>query len=241
MMIYGIHHPTISLSLVRMSSLMIKTPTPDFREVQVGFYPTCRLSDGSTCRIMQRGFDTGYPLGVGVGLRVGNVLGVLEGVIAALTSSKGKGKQLGKASRGAKTGSSSSAGGGPEVAVGQDADGTGAEQAGDARSQEEGLRYVRTLYDRAHTELKISELLKGLDDGKIAAIPDAADPNGNDANLNGKEGTSKDIHLPEEIENVLGRWERLVLGSLGKERSDNQIFTHVGKGKIVEVESRPGS
>ncbi len=64
-------------------------------------------------------------------------------------------------------------------------------------------------------ELKISELLKALDDAKIAAIPNAATSSGEDAGA--QRATNNEQHLPREIEDVLERWERLVLGPLKKE------------------------
>ena len=193
-------------------------------------------------RVMQSGFDAGYPVGVEVGLRVGAVLGVLEGIVAALSSAKGKGRAVTRAGRTGATspGGSVQVGLGPEVGVQVIAGDTAShgQETGSSRDGEEDLKYVRTLYARAQSELKISELLKELDDGKFAAIPDATGTDNKDANHNGKEGTRTETLLPDEIEIVVGKWERLVLGALGKRRVEKEISTGITIEKSDVVDDR---
>lgn len=142
-------------------------------------------------RIMQAGFDAGYPFGVEIGLRVGQVLGVLEGIVSAATSSTrtntpadtghgttggGKGGvALPSSSSSGLTVSVSSAGSGsatnsPGLVAGGRAD-RDSRSTGKVDDDVVDVQFVRRLYDRAKTELKISELLKGLDDTKIAELP----------------------------------------------------------------------
>lgn len=93
-------------------------------------------------------------------------------------------------------------------------------------SRDDELKFVQTLYARAQSELKISELLKRLDDEKIAAIPmpDATLPAANDATSKDEGGATEqkkpsniDVSLPHELEAVLVRWEALVLGALERD------------------------
>ncbi|EXJ64383.1 hypothetical protein A1O7_00719 [Cladophialophora yegresii CBS 114405] len=192
-------------------------------------------------RVMQSGFDAGYPLGVEVGLRAGNVLGVLEGVIAALTSSKaGAGSaRIARTSKASTDGGQNSTAteitsafasgkGGLETMTGS------TREVGNngARNREE-LRFVRALYARAQEELKISELLKGLGDDKIAAIPDAvASKHEKNSPADGK--AENEPSLPKEIEDALRKWERLVLGALEQRHSPDgsdsaALVTSAGK------------
>jgi hypothetical protein len=168
-------------------------------------------------RVMQDGFDAGYPVGMEVGLRVGTVLGVLEGVIAALTSSRSKGR-FGKG-KGFASGSRIAAE--PEIELGVDvaSDDTGS-QAGGTRNQEEDLKDVQAMYARAKEELKISELLKGLDDEMIASIPDATPLDGGDVEHHGMKEAKGTVSLLKCFEDVLVRWESLVLGALRQNSSD---------------------
>ncbi|ETI28318.1 hypothetical protein G647_00767 [Cladophialophora carrionii CBS 160.54] len=187
-------------------------------------------------RVMQSGFDAGYPLGVEVGLRAGNVLGVLEGVIAALTSSKSGAGSV----RTARASPASIEGGQSSRATGVAAvpsSGTGGVEmtTGSTREvgnrtapNEEELSFVRALYARAQEELKISELLKGLGDDKIAAIPDAvASTTEGNLPVGGKAKTEPP--LPKEIEDALGKWERLVFGALRQRPEYAALATPAGK------------
>jgi hypothetical protein len=187
-------------------------------------------------RVMQSGFDAGYPLGVEIGLRAGNVLGVLEGVIAALTSSKfGTGStKSARASRASTEGEQVTTSSGPvtvsapspaEMETTMDA----TREVSSRGDRNEGeLGFVRALYARAQEELKISELLKGLSDEKIAAIPDTVASN-NEEDPSAEQTGQKEASLPKEIENALERWERLVFSALGQGPSSNASGPSVAK------------
>ena len=166
-------------------------------------------------QVMQKGFDAGYPLGVEVGLRVGNVLGVLEGVVAALGSSKGKPGSVAKVSKGFATNFGVAERDGVELGV----EVGGGQEVGDDREKEQDLKYVQTMYTRAQEELKISELLKVLDDEKVAAIPDAFAPNGDDHDHDKRKEPRREILLRPEIEDVIRKWESLVRGALRQEQT----------------------
>ncbi|OCT53842.1 hypothetical protein CLCR_10592 [Cladophialophora carrionii] len=188
-------------------------------------------------RVMQSGFDAGYPLGVEVGLRAGNVLGVLEGVIAALTSSKsGAGSvRTARASQASIEGERSSRATGITTVSASGKTGGIEMPAGSTREvgnrtapNEEELKFVRALYARAQEELKISELLKGLGDDKIAAIPDAAAPT-TEGNLTVGGKAKTEPSLPKEIEDALAKWERLVFGALRQRPGSAALVTPAGK------------
>ncbi|KIW73178.1 hypothetical protein PV04_01315 [Phialophora macrospora] len=179
-------------------------------------------------RVMQSGFDAGYPLGVEIGLRAGNVLGVLEGVIAALTSSKvGTGSARSARASKAPTEGDQSSTANRAVTIPASRPGEmemtmdSTREVRSSGSRNEGdLGFVRALYARAQEELKISELLKGLSDEKIAAIPDAVASN-NEEDSPAEQTTKKQASLPTEIEDALGKWERLVFGALRQGPSSN--------------------
>ncbi|KAL2418114.1 hypothetical protein ABEF95_001626 [Exophiala dermatitidis] len=132
-------------------------------------------------RVMQAGFDAGYPFGVEIGLRVGKVLGILEGIVASATSTNKTTTTIAIAGS-----SNSSKKGNVTMSIGVSADDDGAIGVGSkvnicpdssfdrgrSNSSSIGLdvQFVRSLLDRAKEELKISELLKMLDDGKIARL-----------------------------------------------------------------------
>ncbi|KAL2426086.1 hypothetical protein ABEF95_010744 [Exophiala dermatitidis] len=142
-------------------------------------------------RVMQAGFDAGYPFGVEIGLRVGKVLGVLEGIVAAVsaagggatsTSSSTTTTTIATATAGSRS-SSHSKNTGMRIGVSSDdelAVGVGSkieltESPSDRGRSSTGsigldVQFVRSLLDRAKGELKISELLKMLDDAKIARL-----------------------------------------------------------------------
>ena len=171
-------------------------------------------------RVMQSGFDAGYPMGVEIGLRVGNVLGVLEGIIAALTSVNSTGRSMKGKGKGMTVGSKGV--GGVEGEVEQGSAKVGdyeRQQSSNTRNQDEDLKSVRSIYTRAQEELKISELLKGLDDEKIASIPDAPASGTAQIDKQQEAGESKkvEVPLPQSVEEVLVKWETLVFGALGRE------------------------
>ncbi|OAL40084.1 hypothetical protein AYO20_00502 [Fonsecaea nubica] len=213
------------------------------REVILSDVPSLRrqhMTDGyreglsvGKARVMQSGFDAGYPLGVEVGLRVGKVLGILEGVVSALTTkpARSSGKLVGEAGSGSSTATvtvTSSSTSPPGIQAPQygvvDRDEPQTPTSSSAGPRDDDLTFVRNLYARAQRELKISELLKGLDDEKIAAIPDASTINHTSDGDNGGGVEHKHAEraataappLPMEIEVVLVKWERSVLGALRK-------------------------
>jgi hypothetical protein len=101
---------------------------------------------------------------------------------------------------------------------------------------EEGIEFVHGLLTRAQVELSISELMRGVDDATIAGIPDAAasavalndsehappthnqdlhDCERNEASSFAAETRLKSTYLPSQIEEVLQKWESIVLTSRG--------------------------
>lgn len=142
-------------------------------------------------QVMQRGFDEGYPFGVELGLRIGAVLGVLEGMLAAFKKAGAASTPAGTAqaaTRRSRPGSSSS-GTLPSPSSPPD---------GSAITTAETLAFLTSLYARATAELKISELMKVMDDEKVAKLEAGA-------------------ALPAEIEAVVKRWEEVVLGTTFRE------------------------
>ena len=171
-------------------------------------------------KVMQRGFDAGYPVGVQIGLRVGSVLGILEGVLAALASGNVKDWRVGGWNV-AKSVAGRSDGEVDEASLNRDVGGVarvGSKDKDSASGREEDVRFVQSLYARAQEELKITELLKGLGDKKIAAIPDAQSREAEESEVERK-NVQQDIQLPGQIEWALMRWEALLLGSLRMGRS----------------------
>ena len=179
-------------------------------------------------RVMQSGFDSGYPIGVEVGLKVGNIIGVLEGVIAALTSAK---PRPGRASEALAPKAMTSLADSDMKSLDVQRDGKG----GLSDSKDE-LSFAQSLCARAHEELKVSELLKGLDDAKIAAIPDARIGE-NDESGTGiqNDELQQAVQLPSQIEEVLVKWETLVLGALRKGGADSERMTEKDAGTGVEI------
>lgn len=170
-------------------------------------------------QVMQDGFDVGYPVGVEVGMRVGVVLGVLEGILAAVrrqdvvgTSGRGWGgrkKGLGLGLDQSKGSSSSS----PNVKtnpVGLD------DNKSNVQSDTSSIEFVTRLYDRAKKQLSITELIKGLDDEKLARLHETTTTTTTTTTTAGG--------LPAEIEHVVASWELLVLGAL--RRDDVQLQQH---------------
>jgi hypothetical protein len=146
-------------------------------------------------QVMQRGFDEGYPFGVDLGLRIGIVLGVLEGALAALKKA-GAGPGPAGTAQATKKGrrASSSSGNRPALSSPTPSTATTIETPQPLPpTSDETLSLLTSLYARAETELKISELIKVLDDEKVAKM---------------EPGDT----LPVEIENVVKRWEEVVLG-----------------------------
>ncbi|KIW35099.1 uncharacterized protein PV07_01817 [Cladophialophora immunda] len=221
------HPPTASRRIVRREVILSDVPSLRRQHMTDGYREG--LSVGKA-RVMQRGFDAGYPLGVEVGLRVGQVLGVLEGVVSALTTKPRSGGKM------ADAGSSSSTV--PTVTtpslprrieeplhgvVGRD-EPQGSISRG---KRDEDLAFVQNLYARAQRQLKISELLKFMDDEKIAAIPDASvgiDGGGGSGEVESKQAEGPAV--PAEIEAVLEKWEQIVLGGLRKDDSKAQEDTN---------------
>lgn len=146
-------------------------------------------------QVMQRGFDEGYPFGVDLGLRIGVVLGVLEGALAALKKTGAGPSSAGNAQAPRKGRRASSSAGNlpaPSSPTTSTVTEIGTPQALPP-TRDETLSFLTSLYARAEKELKISELMKVLDDEKVAKLEPG------DA-------------LPTEIENVVKRWEEVVLG-----------------------------
>lgn len=150
-------------------------------------------------QVMQRGFDEGYPFGVELGLRIGAVLGVLEGMLAAFKKAGAASTSAGTAqaaTRRSRPGSSSP-GTLPSPSSPPDSSTiTTAETP--QRPTAETLAFLASLYARATAELKISELMKVMDDEKVAKLEAGA-------------------ALPGEIEAVVKRWEEVVLGTTFRE------------------------
>jgi hypothetical protein len=118
-------------------------------------------------QVMQQGFDSGYPFGVEIGLRTGTVLGVLEGILAAVR------KQIAPVSKTAS------------IMITE----------AHARDKTGQLEFVAKLHEKALRELHISELMKVMDDEKIAAL-------------------SEGDGLPPAIEATIRKWEVLIQDSL---------------------------
>ncbi|KIY01413.1 uncharacterized protein Z520_02965 [Fonsecaea multimorphosa CBS 102226] len=226
------------------------------REVILSDVPSLRrqhMTDGyreglsvGKARVMQRGFDAGYPLGVEVGLRVGTVLGVLEGVVSALMAAKTRPRASGGTMEGGSssaTGTTTttisttytslpSAGESSRGAIDRDEPTTQGSTSSSRKSDGE-LSFIQNLHARAQRELKISELMKAMDDEKIASIPDASISVSAEAEVDVGVGVeyvgSEDVKnkqaerppastVPAEIEAVIEKWEQIVLGSLKEDR-----------------------
>jgi len=172
--------------------------------------------------VMQDGFDAGYPFGVEIGLRVGVVLGVLEGVVEGLrkasrttttTTTMATANAtitMSKKNVASVEGGSSSGGGGR---TNDDDDGDDAGK-GKAAVAVPDIQFVEQLYEQAKRQLKISELLKGLDDEMVDRMGRVhLDPGtGTNGVRPGSNETSSS--LPTAIEETIARWEDMVLGSL---------------------------
>ncbi|EXJ70184.1 uncharacterized protein A1O5_06252 [Cladophialophora psammophila CBS 110553] len=196
----------------------------DLHEEMLSDVPSLRrqhMTDGyreglsvGKARVMQRGFDAGYPLGVELGLRVGKVLGVLEGVIHG--SEGCKPRSTGKPP---EAGSSSSSTEAPLNGV-NDQENDDAMAAAAAAKKADDIAFMTLMYSRAQKELSVSELLKSVTDETIAAIPEdasagAVDDGGDQHEAAGrsKKAEVDAVLLPAEIEAVLEKWERMVLGA----------------------------
>ncbi|KAK5276080.1 Essential protein Yae1, N terminal, partial [Exophiala xenobiotica] len=77
------------------------------------------------------------------------------------------------------------------------------------------IKFVEQLYEQAKRQLKVSELLKGLDDEMVDRMGRAnLDPGtGTNGERPGSNETSSSL-LPTAIEETIARWEDMVLGSL---------------------------
>lgn len=166
-------------------------------------------------QVMQRGFDEGYPFGVGLGLRIGAVLGVIEGALAALkkVGAAGPGPSAAKRSRRP----SSSSGKSHTVASTTPSTITATEAPQHPTpTSDELLSSLSSLHTRAKEELKISELMKALDDEKVAKL-EPGDP------------------LPPAIECVVVRWENIVLnGAFGSLPSSDDALAVPAEAMAVE-------
>ncbi|KAK5035370.1 Essential protein Yae1, N terminal [Exophiala sideris] len=76
--------------------------------------------------------------------------------------------------------------------------------------------FLKDLYDRASRELSISELMKGMDDEKIDRM--------GQPHSQGQETGAQG--LPREIEEVLVRWEEVVLGCVGSKTNRYEQSTY---------------
>lgn len=164
-------------------------------------------------QVMQDGFDVGYPVGVEVGMRVGVVLGVLEGILAAVrrqdvvvTAGRGGGGRRKGLDQSKGSSSSSSSPNVKTNPVGLD------DNKSNVQSDTSSIEFVTRLYDRAKKQLSITELIKGLDDEKLARLHETTTT------------TTTTGGLPAEIEHVVASWELLVLGAL--RRDDVQLQQH---------------
>jgi hypothetical protein len=201
--------------------------------------------------VMQDGFDAGYPFGVEIGLRVGVVLGVLEGVVeglrkasrtatttttmAATASANNTTTTITTAASkknvaSVEGGSSSSSGGGggrttdTRSTNDDDDDGDDAGKGkGKAAVAVPDIKFVEQLYEQAKRQLKISELLKGLDDEMVDRMGRVnLDPGTNGERPGSNETPSS---LPTAIEETIARWEDMVLGSLAARTATAQADT----------------
>ncbi|KAK5223601.1 Essential protein Yae1, N terminal [Exophiala xenobiotica] len=187
--------------------------------------------------VMQDGFDAGYPFGVEIGLRVGVVLGVLEGVVEGLrkasrttttttttaaTASANNTTTTTTTATSKKNvasveGGSSNGGGGRTTDTRRTNDDDGIDACkgkGKAAVAVPDIKFVEQLYEQAKRQLKVSELLKGLDDEMVDRMGRAnLDPGtGTNGERPGSNETSSS--LPTAIEETIARWEDMVLGSL---------------------------
>jgi hypothetical protein len=178
--------------------------------------------------VMQDGFDAGYPFGVEIGLRVGVVLGVLEGVVEGLrkasrtTTTTAAAAATASANNTTTTttatskknvasveGGSSGGGGGRRRTNDDDGDDAG---KGKAAVAVPDIKFVEQLYEQAKRQLKVSELLKGLDDEMVDRMGRVNLDPGTNGERPGSNETSSS--LPTAIEETIARWEDMVLGSL---------------------------
>ncbi|KAL6240766.1 Essential protein Yae1, N terminal [Rhinocladiella similis] len=187
--------------------------------------------------VMQEGFDSGYPVGVEIGLRVGAIFGVLEGVVEGLKklegpagpsssrqSVSGSGTTIrvrGENGRAPRDAATSLSGTGThnnannidlEDLVGGERERKGVESKNTTRVSAPlpDLKTVEKLYEEAKTELKISELMKNLDDAMVDRMGRLNVGKHDDHQASAKE---KQV-LPKEIDQVICRWEDIVLRSL---------------------------
>ncbi|KIV89330.1 hypothetical protein PV10_08906 [Exophiala mesophila] len=161
-------------------------------------------------QVMQEGFDVGYPVGVEIGMRVGVILGVLEGILAAVVrKQQQKASTSGGGGGGAKKNSSAVC-----LAVGVDQTRLNANSSGTSTnisptsspnsiSNPESI--LTKLLERAKSQLAITELMKCLDDEKVARLDE------NTINSNAGSGGS----LPAEIEQIVSGWDKLITDALG--------------------------
>lgn len=185
-----------ALSPRRPTQILSDLPTLRRQHVTSGYREGLAIGKA---QVMQRGFDDGYPFGTELGLRVGAVLGVLEGMLVVFKKANSASGSSGTAQTVRR--------GRPEISTSRNSPPSppppsnlsqttarGASQASRPTTSEQALAFLSSLYTRAAEELKISNLMKAMDDEKVAKL-EAGDG------------------LPLEIEQVVRRWEELVLGN----------------------------
>lgn len=171
--------------------------------------------------VMQRGFDSGYPFGVEIGSRVGKVFGVLEGILEGLGhNDNNNNKKTWAQKRSDRKGAEDKSEGERinlqteiETVVKDD---TVIRNVCPLEPEGSPFMTVQKLYEEAKVELKISELMKNLDDSMLDRMGqfdvDEDDNNNNNASTETKPQVTSP--LPKEIDQVITKWEDLVLKSL---------------------------
>lgn len=208
-----------ALSPRRPTQILSDLPTLRRQHVTSGYREGLAIGKA---QVMQRGFDDGYPFGTELGLRIGAVLGVLEGMLVTFKKASSTSGSLGTAQtvrRGRpepSTSRNSPPRPPPPPSSLSPATATAASQASRPTTSEQTLAFLSSLYTRATEELKISNLMKVMDDEKVAKLQ-AGDA------------------LPLEIEHVVRRWEELVLGNtFGGSSSLGGLSKNVEEGNSVE-------
>jgi len=214
--------------------------------------------------VMQEGFDAGYPFGVEIGLRVGVVLGVLEGIVEGLrkpsppsttpASSSSISSSSAEVRRSAsdrtnatmmanttttwKKNLAAAVDGGSSSGRTTD---TGRTDDGAGKAAVPDIKFVEQLYEQAKRQLKVSELLKGLDDetvDRMGRVNSPSDPgtDGGERPGTNDENTQSRL-LPSAIEETVARWEDMVLGSLAARTAQAEMVGHVS-GQHTDTEER---
>ena len=93
------------------------------------------------------------------------------------------------------------------------------------------IKFVEQLYEQAKRQLKISELLRGLDDEMVDRMGRVNSPNDPGTILTGERPGTNDENtqglLPSAIEEIVARWEDTVLGSLAARTAQAEMASHV--------------